>query len=486
MNPPDPKHERLVRHVDGQLSDAEADQVAASLRNDPEARRFLRELAEQAVMIADLERETQGRRAVTQEPPLAAPTRGRRARILTPSQPFGAVLAIAASIAILLSAGLLFRKFQQRGEIATITALDGAIQWTGDGGRVVRDLTVGTKLRGGIIEGIEPLSWFELQFADGTTVAITGNSTLTFSDLGQKRLQLKSGTASANVRPQPPGRPMVIQTTSAALEVLGTQFAIETDTSATRLDVTQGRVRVKRLSDGADIDVPARHRVLAAADHEFSVVPVLAPIDSWTSSLPLGPARTFGRWIPPTAGHDAALLAVPYTTRVGWTIFVAASGVTGWDDPPVMLHAGTRLRFRGRLAMSSPVYFGVTMRDANGAFAGRFHTVRSEVEFAVGDDFDLTLPLRDFVLDPALKPMAKKLPSRPFELSVETVWCHTLTRRAGLQLCQAEVITPALPRTNPAARAECNRCGFKRTRPPAENSCQGSRVPCVELERTPG
>jgi ferric-dicitrate binding protein FerR (iron transport regulator) len=445
MKPPDPKHERLVRQVDGQISDTEADQVAASLLKDPDARRFLREMAEQAVMIGDLEREAQGRRAVMREHALVAPDRGRLARILRPSRPFGAILAAAASIAILLGASLLFRTFQHRGEIATITALDGAIQWTGDGGRVVRNLSVGTRLQGGIIEGIEPLSWFELQFVDGTTVAITGISTLTFSDLGQKRLQLKSGTASANVRPQPSGRPMLIQTTSAALEVLGTRFAIETDTSATRLDVSQGKVRVKRLSDGADLDVPARHRVLAAADHEFSVVPVLAPIHSWTSSLPLGPARTFGRWIPPTAGHDAALLAIPYTTKVGWTIFVAASGVTGWDDPPVMLHAGTRLRFRGRMAMSSPVYFGVTLRDANGAFAGRFQTVRSAGEFAAGEVFDVTLPLRDFVLDPALKPMAKKLPSSPFELSAESVWCHTLTRPAGLQLYQAQVIPPVRP-----------------------------------------
>jgi len=110
-----------------------------------------------------------------------------------------------------------------------------------------------------------------------------------------------------------------------------------------------------------------------------------------------------------------------------------------------MLRAGTSLRFRGRLAMSSPVYFGVTMRDANGAFAGRFQAVRNAREFVAGEDFDVTLPLGDFVLDPALKPMAKKLPSSPFELTVESVWCHTLTRPAGLELFQAQVIPPAVP-----------------------------------------
>jgi len=445
MNPRDPKMEQLVGHVDGRLSGAEADQIAAALRHDPEARRFLREMAEQAVMIADVERETLGRQALLHKPTPTAPAQRGIARFPAPSRRFTSMLAAAASIAILLSAALLFLKSQHRGEIATITALDGAIQWTGDGGQVVRNLQVGTKLQGGIIEGIEPLSWFELQFPDGTTVAITGNSTLTFSDLGQKRLQLKSGTASANVRPQRSGRPLIIQTTSAMMEVLGTQFLIETDTSATRLEVSEGTVRVKRLSDGAELDVPTRHRVLAAADHDFTVAPALAPVDHWTSRFLLGPERSLGKWLPPAAGRDAALLAVPYTTQLGWTIFAAATRISTWDAPPVTLHPDTRLRFRGRLEVSRTVYFGVHLRDAGGAFAGRFLTARSAHDFGAGEVFDVVLPLRDFILDPALKHMSKKLPASPFELNVESVFCHTLTQPAGLKLFQVEVIPPAVP-----------------------------------------
>jgi ferric-dicitrate binding protein FerR (iron transport regulator) len=445
MNPHDPKLEQLVGLVDGRLAEAEADQVTASLRQDPEARRFLREMAEQAVMIADAEREFQGRQALLQEHAPGAPAERGIVGFPKPSRRFTAVLAAAASIVILLSAALLFLKSQHRGEIATITALDGAIQWTGDGGRVVRNLQVGTKLQGGIIEGIEPLSWFELQVPDGTTVAITGNSTLTFSDLGQKRLHLKSGTASAHVRPQPSGRPLIIQTTSAMMEVLGTQFLIETDTSATRLDVSEGTVRVKRLSDGAELDVPSRHRVLAAADHDFTVAPAQAPVDHWTSRLPFGPERSLGKWLPPAAGRDAALLAVPYTTKLGWTIFAAATRVSTWDAPPVTLHPDTRLRFRGRLDVSRTVYFGVHLRDASGGFAGRFLTARSAQDFGAGKVFDVTLPLRDFILDPALKHMSKKLPASPFELTVESVFCHTLTHPAGLKLFQVEVMAPAIP-----------------------------------------
>jgi anti-sigma factor RsiW len=98
MNPHDPKQEQLVGHMDGPLSEAEADQVAASLRHDPEARRFLREMAEQAVMIADVEREAQGRRALLQGNAPAVPAQKGIAGFPAPSRRFTAVLAVAASM----------------------------------------------------------------------------------------------------------------------------------------------------------------------------------------------------------------------------------------------------------------------------------------------------------------------------------------------------------------------------------------------------
>ena len=56
MNPNDSTHELLVRHLDGRLTPEERQHVAELLRIDPSAREFLREVSEQAVMVADLER----------------------------------------------------------------------------------------------------------------------------------------------------------------------------------------------------------------------------------------------------------------------------------------------------------------------------------------------------------------------------------------------------------------------------------------------
>ena len=86
---------------------------------------------------------------------------------------------------------------------------------------------------------------------------------LTFSDDDQKKLHLKAGNLSSNVKPQPAGKPMLIYTRSAMLEVVGTQFEVEAETAATMLNVSEGSVRVTRFSDGNSVDVPARHRVIA-------------------------------------------------------------------------------------------------------------------------------------------------------------------------------------------------------------------------------
>jgi ferric-dicitrate binding protein FerR (iron transport regulator) len=439
----DSKRELLVRHLDGRLTDVEQQQMAEWLREDPDARAFLRELAEQAVMIADFERETEGRREALQG---HLPERSDGSRIVPMNPKAGSsarvVFAIAASIALLLGVSFLLRPDAADREIATITGLNGAVQWTGDGGQVVRGLVIGSRLPGGTVEGMGPFSWFELEFKDGSSVSITGEFILTFSDLGQKKLHLKKGNATASVTPQPAGRPMLIQTPSAVLEVLGTRFEVEAGTASTVLDVSHGKVRVKRLSDGATVDVPAHHRVIAAADREMSAVPVPSAVDRWASQLRLGPEGALGKWLPGTNGQAARLRAVPYTTQLGRTIYTTGFGVSRGDKPPVTLLPGSSLRVRGWLQDPHPIYFGVTVRHSNGAFAGRFQTIRPAPEFHGGQDFEVVLPLSDFALDPSLHDMRDKLPQDPFQLVVESVWCHSLDKQASLAIAGIELIPP--------------------------------------------
>jgi hypothetical protein len=235
---------------------------------------------------------------------------------------------------------------------------------------------------------------------------------------------------------------MLIYTRSAMLEVLGTQFEVEAETATTILNVREGSVRVKRFSDGSTVDVPARHRVIAAADRDMSPTPVPHSVSHWKSELSLGPARTQGKWSPGTDTQEAKLGAIPYTSPQAMTIYTTGFGVSNGDKPPVTLQPASRLRVRGRIATPQKVYFGITVRQANGAFAGRFQTTRPAAELQSGQDFEITLHLRDFRLDPSLDSLKQELPSAPFHLIVETIWCHTLDKPAGLEIAEVELIPP--------------------------------------------
>jgi hypothetical protein len=121
------------------------------------------------------------------------------------------------------------------------------------------------------------------------------------------------------------------------------------------------------------------------------------------------------------------------------TIYTTGLSVSYGDKRPVTLQPASRLRVRGRIASPQKVYFGITVRQGNGAFAGRFQTIRPADELQSGQDFEVTLHLREFRLDSSLASLKQELPSVPFHLVVETIWCHTLDKQAGLEITEVEL-----------------------------------------------
>jgi len=379
--------------------------------------------------------------------------RGARSRFVVWS------LATVAATAVVVASAIYFQPPDVEQPIAKITGVSGYLEWTGDGGRVLGDLSVGAELPGGTIEGMTPSSWFELEFVDGTTVTISGTSTLTFSDYGQKKLHLKSGKVSVDVKPQPASKPMLLYTRSAMLEVVGTQFEVQAGLAATMLSVNQGTVRITRLSDDKKVDVHASQRVVAGVGRDMSPTRVPDSLGHWKSQLHLGPAGGFGQWLPGYDGQGATLSAIPYTLPRGDTIHVVAMGVSLGDNPPVVLRPDSCFRIRGRIASSHEVYFGVTVRHSNGEFAGKFQTIRSASVLEMEEGFEVILPLRDFRLDPTLTDAKHRLPPVPFNLVVESIWCHTLYEPAGLEIAEVELL-PSEESANSEAVAETAALGM--------------------------
>jgi hypothetical protein len=177
-------------------------------------------------------------------------------------------------------------------------------------------------------------------------------------------------------------------------------------------------------------------------------VPVPEAVGRWKSQLHLGPEGVYGKWSPKTAIEEAKLRTIPLTIPQGLTIYTAVLGVSRGDTPPVILQPGCRLRVRGHIASTHEVYFGITVMYPGGGFAGRFETIRPAIELPSGEDFEVLLDLRDFRLDSSLAEIKDKLPSAPFHLVVESVWCHTLDQPSGLEIAEVELL-PLTTSVNP-------------------------------------
>jgi ferric-dicitrate binding protein FerR (iron transport regulator) len=282
--------QRIGAWLDGRISEAESETLQQELRESAEARAAFESYAQLDAVIREVA-DTESVGAISQ-------ASGSSVSITKPAKTYyvGASLAIAAGIIVVLTATLYYRSVNSGRNIARITGLNGTLTWIGDGGQIVQGssspqmrtrwsnvLSEEAELPGGTIEGTAPDSWFELEFHDGSTATIFGDSILTFSDQGQKELRLKQGRFSASVVPQPAGEPMLIHTPAAHLKVVGTQFDVEAAPESTMLYVREGKVQIRRMSDGKTVDVPAGHRVVVAAGSDM-LPQLVAPDWKWSQT----------------------------------------------------------------------------------------------------------------------------------------------------------------------------------------------------------
>ena len=436
--------ELLLQYLDGNLPPEKEAQVADLLRRDPEARAFLREVAEQAVIVAELERVEESReRALSARRDDADSQRKGIRGIGILSNPFARwPWAVAAAALVALMANVYFLITNVEPKIARITELSGSVRWTGDGGRVVHDIEVGSSLHGGTLESLSADSWSTLAFRDGSTITISGQSMLMISEREQKELYLRGGNLSASVSPQPKGKPMRIDTPTAKVEVLGTELSMEAEPASTILRVSEGQVRVTRLVDGSVSEVPAKHQIVASANPktDFSVNRRPEPVSSWQSNLPRGTIH--GEWTPDLADGACGLRATPMLLyrqkklkKKPSPFYIAIVGVSHGQSPPVALTPGGKFRIRGRIEATGDVEFGFTTHHPDGGFAGKGAvTRRFEVIEKTDKNLDVEFHLEDFKL------MAKEIPDSLIGLILFEWWCSTDEVDVGLSISRIELI----------------------------------------------
>ena len=449
------------RHLFGELSESEMERLAEFLDSDPSLRKDFIQRASWETELAEVLRTGGNDESRTFDASIAGQLETRQGRSI---HFLRAMLAIAA-VAILMLSALLFTSqtklkvanpkdtSAEPDPVAKITGLTGSMIWTGDRGDILREISVGSELAGGTIEGLSPDSWFELRFNDGSEVTISGASMLTFSDDGQKRLRLREGRMSADVSPQPDGKPMVIQTRTATLTVLGTSFDVEADLPATSVSVREGTVRVARTSDGKEIDVPANHRVIAAADQELERRQITGVVHQWKSRIDQGPDETFGKWLAATDTDPPLLRAVAYNPKQAphVVLYLLGLGVRNDDATPVQLNSDSHFEIHGKTEVETDIYFGIEVAYGTGDYAGKFRA-KCTVERDASGNFVASADLPDFELDPSVAAFKDKLAPSPEGLFVNGVWSFTHSETpSGLRISAVE-LTAGIHETNQSQR----------------------------------
>lgn len=481
---PDPPHERLdqlmTRLLNESATPEELAELEQLLKSDEDARRRyvhhfdlhseLEQRAERGELGTSSVRSTGVGRNT------AVPSEGRTTNRSTRLR---AGLPIAIAAALLLVAAFVFTR-PKRDHIATLVAMAGPVQLTGDGGEVLTDLHIGQTLNGGTFECSALESSATLRFDDGSTLNISGNTVVTVSDREQKVIRLREGSISADVKRQPVGQPFRVFTPTAELEVKGTRFDVLASSSRMKLAVREGVVRAKRVADGKSIDVPADHATVATVAGAESLVAsqINQPSTTWVADI--REDATTGKWVPIeilervklSEDIDAGLVAMEDAKDVYFqrlkaiddehkggvfalpkpigkkggrrspegkeptVLYLVVFDVPSRQAGPIVLVESSQLRFRGRVSKPSGMRLGFAARDPEGA--GKRWAKPERIK-QVDEEFDIVVPVADFMTGRnASSGEPTKTLSNGWELT--HVYCMTNDPDAKLQITHVELL----------------------------------------------
>jgi len=197
-------------------------------------------------------------------------TRRSRARRATPAS-FAPWLGIAAAVVLIIGVVLFFARSQSSTveAIATLTSM-------APDGRIVRDgrsltLSAGADLLANDQLSAGSASGTRLEYGDGSSIEISARGSAQILDghtNASKQLRITQGKLTARVAKQN-GKPFVLTTPHATATVLGTELELAVDASSTRLDVSEGSVRIERSSDKRSVVVDGGFFAVAAANQDL-------------------------------------------------------------------------------------------------------------------------------------------------------------------------------------------------------------------------
>jgi ferric-dicitrate binding protein FerR (iron transport regulator) len=251
--------ELIVAYLVGHASEIDVQRLEDALRGDEAVRRRFAALCAQDVALGQvLAAEGECRRAGS--PALSQPDAQKRETAKPVARPWafpwGRGLLAAACLAIVCGAYWLnIRQAQQfPAAIATLMTVEGAVTVTHQDGQTAwaaagMPIHMGDKVETPT-NGSARVKYQTPAVSKETRVELRAGTDVLFGEEnGAKRIRLDRGVLACEVATQPAGRPMRLATPHAEAEVVGTRFVLSVDQDRTRLEVTEGVVRLTRRAD---------------------------------------------------------------------------------------------------------------------------------------------------------------------------------------------------------------------------------------------
>jgi ferric-dicitrate binding protein FerR (iron transport regulator) len=441
MNDNESERELVLRYLEGKVTAVERQQAVELLRANRDAREFLREVAEQSVMVADLERTAQARQKdLVPHPARIASNHRIPSPVRFRAWQWG--LAAAASIAVLAATIQLFAA--GKTWIGKISWVSGSGQVFGSSGKLENALPVGMRLGpGDTIETRSCDAQVAMELRDKSGISIIGRSALRILDdkSDAMRFELVSGQLWVAPAARPASQPLFIQTPTLGIEAGNAQFYLQTTATETTVRVNRGLAQVRQNLDGSVVDVPAGHQVTASFSRpqSLAVLPRPTPGNSWACDLGSIPDVVFGRWLPANETGKARLgtipLLWPLPDQKSVMLYVAGLSVLCNSERPILLEAGSMLVVRGRTARAQTARFGFMTQKSQGVFAGKFEMdVQPEAFGPPGETWEVKLPLSEF------RPLQPELSTSPGGLELTDIYALTIQRDAGLEIDHLELL----------------------------------------------
>jgi hypothetical protein len=195
---------------------------------------------------------------------------------------------------------------------------------------------------------------------------------------------------------------MLVRTPSAEIEVVGTAFDLSARTEDTLLKVSEGRVKLMRLSDGSRIEVPANRSAVASlhTDSELGAASTPEPLTEWRFDFAtLTPPRDWRGYAANGCMNATAYVAKKLPDGLVITHYGISVRPAMLPQPLRLLATeGSVLRYRLRQEHPGDLQLMLLTNRPGGGFGGNFECRISAGEITPGPDgwCEIAIPLSRF------------------------------------------------------------------------------------------